>query len=313
MPHFPGHEVVLRRRLRQAMQGKRPRLRRVPVQPRWPTGARVVYHKYLRGLQKLIEAAARDLLFPQLEALVREAAEERGGLRSDGVIDTLDRIIGGIRIRIAGAVEPPADIEKEVTIIGGEVVKFNRKEFDRQMVAHFGVAPTVNDRFVAPAMRAFIKDNVALVRSVTTEVLPKLEQTVSRSLRAGRRVEELRDELVKQFDLSKNRAALIARDQVGKLNGELTELRQRAIGVEEYDWDNSQDERVRDSHAVMQGKRCRWDDPTVFWDEDEEAWVPRSQIDGVEEHPGQDYQCRCNAIPAISEDIWEGLAPRQVG
>ncbi len=45
--------------------------------------------------------------------------------------------------------------------------------------------------------------------------------------------------------ISNSRAKLLARDQVGKLNGRLTQRRQQDIGVEMYIWSTSRDERMR--------------------------------------------------------------------
>lgn len=104
------------------------------------------------------------------------------------------------------------------------------------------------------------------------------------------RVEELRKKLVERGDVSKSRADLIARDQVLKMNGKITATRQQRAGITKYEWSTSQDERVRDDHAALEGTIQDWDNPPVV---DEKS--------GRREHPGQDFQCRCIAIPVISE------------
>lgn len=80
-----------------------------------------------------------------------------------------------------------------------------------------------------------------------------------------------------------SRYEFIARDQTSKLIGELDRLRQQQIGVDEYDWATSADERVRPTHRSKNGKRFRWDEPP-----------PETG------HPGEDYQCRCVARAVIS-------------
>lgn len=102
---------------------------------------------------------------------------------------------------------------------------------------------------------------------------------------------------------TRNRARLIARDQVGKLNGELQQQRQADLGIERYIWRTVGDNAVRPSHAAMDGETCRWDDPTVYLSGS--RWANRSSIGGVEEHPGQDYQCRCSADADFSEIVTE--------
>ena len=80
-----------------------------------------------------------------------------------------------------------------------------------------------------------------------------------------------------------SRYEFIARDQMAKLTAELDRLRQEQIGIEEYEWGTSRDERVRSSHSRMHGKRFRWDQPP-----------PETG------HPGEDYQCRCVARAVFS-------------
>lgn len=106
-----------------------------------------------------------------------------------------------------------------------------------------------------------------------------------------------------RFKVSRARARLIARDQTGKLNAALTEARQKRIGVEEYIWQSVEDERVRENHRVLDGKICRWDDPTVYRNPGETEWRSRSSIGAFVGHPGEDYQCRCFAEPRMEEII----------
>jgi len=86
------------------------------------------------------------------------------------------------------------------------------------------------------------------------------------------------------------RAATIARDQIGKLNGEMNQLRQTNLGVRRYRWSTSQDERVRDGHRKLNGTIQLWAKPPVV---DERT--------GERGHPGQPIQCRCSAIPIIDD------------
>ena len=54
------------------------------------------------------------------------------------------------------------------------------------------------------------------------------------------------------------------------------------MGIEEYRWRTSKDERVRATHAANEGKVFRWDTPPAETG-----------------HPGNDVQCRCDARPII--------------
>jgi SPP1 gp7 family putative phage head morphogenesis protein len=97
------------------------------------------------------------------------------------------------------------------------------------------------------------------------------------------RVEELQARLLERGNVSVSRAELIARDQTLKTNAAITQTRQVQAGVESYEWSTSLDERVRDEHRALEGQRFAWNNPPAVG------------------HPGEDFQCRCVAIPVISE------------
>jgi SPP1 gp7 family putative phage head morphogenesis protein len=97
------------------------------------------------------------------------------------------------------------------------------------------------------------------------------------------RVEELQGRLLERGNVSVSRAELIARDQTLKTNAAITQTRQVQAGVEEYEWSTSLDERVRDEHRALEGQRFAWNNPPSVG------------------HPGEDFQCRCVAIPVIPE------------
>lgn len=87
--------------------------------------------------------------------------------------------------------------------------------------------------------------------------------------------------LKRRFKTGERRAKIIARDQTSKTIGKLTKLRHQQIGIKEYDWFTSGDERVREDHAMMHGTRQNW------------------EITPSTGHPGEAVMCRCVAIPVI--------------
>ena len=138
--------------------------------------------------------------------------------------------------------------------------------------------------------------------------------TVARRIRDGVKVGKSAKEVAACINadlpgISYRRARIIARDQTAKLNSALTQGRMADAGIETYIWSTSEDERVRGnptglypkalpSHYVMNGKVCRWDDPTVWLENGE--WVKRAG-DAPYLHPGMAIMCRCVAIPNWDE------------
>ena len=72
------------------------------------------------------------------------------------------------------------------------------------------------------------------------------------------------------------------------------------IGLDMYVWSTAFDDRVRDSHALMEGLLCRWDDASVCSYDGGKTWVERP-AGAVELHPGQDIQCRCVGLSYYPE------------
>jgi SPP1 gp7 family putative phage head morphogenesis protein len=83
------------------------------------------------------------------------------------------------------------------------------------------------------------------------------------------------------------RADLIAMRGVTWQTGVTTELRSRAAGVDGYDWDTMDDDKVRPVHRELHGTRQRWDDPPV------------AEANGDRYHAGQAHGCRCWALPRV--------------
>lgn len=139
----------------------------------------------------------------------------------------------------------------------------------------------MSDSVLKEAVDEAVAANIALINSIPQQYLDRVEQAVMASLQAGTLNDTLADELKKIRGVTDSRAKLIARDQLGKINSRLSQIRQQSLGITHYFWSTSHDERVRDRHR-------RWDGDLIAWD--------NPPIDG---HPGQAIQCRCTAIPDL--------------
>jgi SPP1 gp7 family putative phage head morphogenesis protein len=142
----------------------------------------------------------------------------------------------------------------------------------------------LNDKATKAVLAKARDENIKLVEDAGREYASSVRELFDQFDVETMRVETLQSRLMERGDVSESRAELIARDQVLKLNGKLTESRQTGAGIDRYTWSTSQDERVRDSHRDKEGEVFSWDDPP--------------EDTG---HPGQDYQCRCVAIPYFEE------------
>jgi SPP1 gp7 family putative phage head morphogenesis protein len=124
-------------------------------------------------------------------------------------------------------------------------------------------------------------DNVALIQSIPSEYLPQLQNRIITAVRRGENYTQLAKEIRESYKMPEWRAKLIARDQIGKLNGQLTRIRQEELGISEYFWRGMLDSRERPAHVEREGLEFSYDKPPD---------------DG---NPGEPIQCRCWAEPKI--------------
>lgn len=149
-------------------------------------------------------------------------------------------------------------------------------------------------RELGPFFKNVIDAQVGLIQSIPQEQMPKLRTMLTQSLIQNKPNKEIAKDLQKQFNMSKNRARFIARDQVTKLNGAVNANKQKALGITKYIWravgGKAGDGRTRERHRQLHGKTFSWDEPPVM------------NKKGDRGHPGDDYQCRCYA-EAVLDDL----------
>jgi SPP1 gp7 family putative phage head morphogenesis protein len=139
---------------------------------------------------------------------------------------------------------------------------------------------------------AFRRRNLGLIKSLESEQVAELEGILDEATTGGWHIRELRNLVEERFKVARSKADLIARDQTLKLNAQLAQHRQTSAGIRSYIWSTSNDERVREEHAALDGETIRWDSP------------PASGPNGENWHPGEGYQCRCvplAVVPWLSE------------
>lgn len=222
-------------------------------------------------------AGAVERAWTVLEEELLPAYERESGRRSDADDHPFQGTIAGVRFAWGRWFERVSD---EITE-GPDAAEFHKGAIVEQLGSVVPVNPIRSEPWLGPVMDAWRASNVGLIRSVPDRALDQVSDLVAESWSKGRSTADLQRHLRDRLGVTRRRAELIARDQIGKLNGELTAMRQSALGIESYIWQTSRDERVRQMHADRHGDRFSWDAPPD---------------DG---HPGIPIQCRCTAEPDV--------------
>jgi SPP1 gp7 family putative phage head morphogenesis protein len=292
-------QVRIERRKHMARTAKRKSFRRPP---RWlyPNGIERQYARWLLLYVDKIQKLTVDILFPALPGLVSQANAMKPV--TDSYDENLHDLINALSIQIDQTLPP--EWRATTLDIGQKVASWNSAQWQKTLHTVMGVNTMQYEPWLLDDLKSFSRTNVELIKSIKDKTLTDIEVMSQDAIRSGLRHEVIAKQIQEQFQTTKSRARLIARDQVSKLNGQLTEVRQKDLGISEYIWRTTGDERVRRSHAIMDGKRCRWDDPTVYSDDGGKTWKKRASIGGIQKHPGQDYQCRCWA-EAVFDQIQE--------
>lgn len=271
-----------------------------------PNGSERAYRKSLFQIIKNIQENVEQIIFPFIEGLVKERDRS---IRSDAWPDEAERLIEtlGLNIGQTARVNPAILAEN----IGQKTSDWNNKEWRKIMKGVLGVNVNLREPWLNNQLQSFTKNNVALIKSIKDKSVTDIEGILQRGVAAGDRSSTIQKQIQKQFGATRRRARLIARDQVAKLNSDITKARQESLGIDTYTWRTSKDERVRGnpgglypsakpSHFVMDGKVCKWSDPSVYSEDGGETWIPRvGKMPLV--HPGQAVQCRCIAEPRFTE------------
>lgn len=147
------------------------------------------------------------------------------------------------------------------------------------------------------AMQAAIGENVGLIKSIASEHLTQVEGLVMRHMTIGRDLGGLTEALTERFDVTKRRAAFIARDQSNKMTAVINRTRQDELGIEEARWRHSgAGKHPRASHVAA--SRADGGKGVIY--NVKEGCL----IDGKRIWPGTEIGCRCtgqSVIPGLGD------------
>ncbi len=125
-----------------------------------------------------------------------------------------------------------------------------------------------------------------------------LREAVEENAREGYRFDKLVPKIKQRYGVSVRKAKFLARNETSIFMSKYHEQRYGEAGITEYIWSTSHDARVRpalgtngsDNHRVLDGRTFRFSNPPVV-----------DPAKGRKANPGQDYNCRCVAIPILGD------------
>ena len=271
------------------------------TKPQYPLSAEREFKRVTDAYIKLLNAELKKRL-PQLMAAYR--LHRNDAANYDDYQD-LERLAREIFLEIAAKLEQlfvKFDLGKRISEIAQQTKKISLREWRRVVHETLGIdllSEYYTDGFYEEYIRRWIDQNVLLIKSIPNQTLDTMRQIILDSYANGKLTRDVQREIQKEYLTTKQKARLLARDQLAKLNADISQAQQQDAGVNRYRWSDSDDERVRKCHAELDGQIFSWDEPPEMWyDTKSKGRV----YTGRRCHPGQDICCRCVAIPVFDID-----------
>lgn len=144
-----------------------------------------------------------------------------------------------------------------------------------------GLRDVVGNTPVGQVAQDIVYRQVQMMRSLPLEAAGRVKDIQDRAIRAvinGERPDELYSMIMQSGDVAASRARMIARTEIGRATGALTEARAVSVGSEGYWW-RIEGAGTRPSHKKMRDKFVYWHSPPT--------------LDGMTGHAGCLPNCKC--------------------
>lgn len=290
------HQEAVKKAVKRRFHGSRPL--KSKVIPAYPESAEREFRRVTNGYMRLLNQTLKE----HLPAIMDAYKLERGGkTRMDDARD-LD---GEVRRELQKAAE---ELEQKLAAYGlDDLVKkaaqlskaTSLREWKRVCKKTLGIdllADYYKGDFYEAALRRWVDENVRMIKSIPTETLGTMREMIRQGFIQGKTVTDIQKEIQREYSVTRHKAQMLARDQISTLNAQISKLQQEDAGCTKYRWSTSGDSRVRDCHRSLEGKVFSWDDPPEMWYETKKSGVVYT---GRRCHPGEDFCCRCVAIPVF--------------
>lgn len=272
---------------------------RPPTPIRHPEAAARAYITRLRTLVSERILAAYLPVLADLPTFVAQARQERGDAaewRADG--SGAGRVASAaVRAAAAGSAIPRDKVAGAAKAAAGDVGAHVQAGLGRQVKEVLGIDLMADPRAKA-RVAAFVHENVKLIVGITPKLAGEVEAIILAGLTSGQLHETMALAIKSRMKIAIDRAELIARDQVGKIFGQVASARAQDLGATHFFWQTAEDERVRGNPAGRYPKAK----PSHF-DRNRRRYAyadPPKGKNGEPELPGVPINCRCVGQPDLT-------------
>lgn len=261
--------------------------------------ARMTRQKGVRRSQVIIRSIeVTRTLEADLYAITRVPVDAWASMCRDRILPAYERALsdlimdapdGDLRLILDEAAAEVAAVTSSTSVIRSledwltRVVGWHAKAWAARVISAVGVDvyPFIDLRANDTEIRAFRQWIADLITSINDKLRDDIQNVVWQGFlnRTPRR--QIARELTARIGIGRRRAQLIASDQANKVAAKLTQIRQEEAGIRRFSWQTARDDRVRASHAELQGRIFEWRKPPSI---------------GL---PGTPIRCRCTGAAVL--------------
>jgi len=160
----------------------------------------------------------------------------------------------------------------------------------KTVVPDIAVQVEISDEMAEQIKQEYMDNMDIYIQDWREEAVKRLRKQIEYGAQEGFRAEKMVDVLKAEYGITQGKAKFLARQETSLFVSKFRQARYQEAGIDEYRWSTSGDERVRKDHRDLNNKAFRWDAPPIV-----------DRATGRRGHPGEDFGCRCVAIPLLKE------------
>lgn len=206
--------------------------------PQVPASGEREYVRMTNAYMGILKDALESEL-PKLKDVYREnlEAEFREKRRIDSWIDTfllaVFQIFQRIRNRVTGKVAEYR-LQRRLKRISNLNLRLTTKEWKRAVKSTLGIDIREDyylGSFYTEKLDVWVRENVGLIKTIPEDTLDKMQEIVYKGFTRGCQTSQMVKDIQRTYQIGRQRAELIARDQTAKLNGRIQQAQQMDAGI----------------------------------------------------------------------------------
>jgi SPP1 gp7 family putative phage head morphogenesis protein len=142
---------------------------------------------------------------------------------------------------------------------------------------------------LTPKLISLASERAQLVTRINDTIKEQLGSSINIGIAEGETVQQISDRVREIYNMAGNRAKVIARTETSAAMNGSSQLYYKELGVEKKEWLTAGDERVRESHIMINGEIVNIN----------QRFSNGVDVPGLDGSPEETINCRCVCLPVI--------------